>query len=92
MKPKIILVVSVVYLALGMFSVLAFVFLPSMLDGHDYWGRFVFGVLVMLLIWLSVKIIRGRRFAWYTGAIVFTPLALAGLLAIRCTLCNRSGR
>ena len=82
MNPKIILVVSVVYLALGMFSILAFVFLPSMLDGHDYWGRFVFGVLVMLLIWLSVKIIRGRRFHGTRVPLCLHRLLLLGLLAI----------
>ncbi len=82
MKPKTILAVSVAYLALGMFSVLAFVFLSSLLDRRDYLGRFLFASLVALLIWLSVKIIQGKRFAWFAGAIVFAPLALSGALAI----------
>lgn len=82
MKPRIILVVSVVYLALGMLNVLAFVFLPSLLDARGYWGRFAFAFLVILLIWLSVRIIQGKSLARFTGAVVFAPLALAGVLAI----------
>lgn len=92
MKPKTILVVCVVYLAFVMFCTLVFLFLPSVLDGHDYWGRFTFASLVMLLVWLSVKIIQQKRLAWYMGAIVFGPLALSGLLAIPMYIMQSFGR
>jgi hypothetical protein len=82
MKPMAVLVVSVVCLANGMFWALVFAFGPSIRGGRDYWGWFAPACLVLLLIWLSVKIVQRKRLAWHVGAVVYAPVGLLGLLTI----------
>ena len=83
MKAKVILVTSTLFLTFWWLSCICFLTLPILLHSGTAGivGRLFIACIAIFFIWLAVKIIQRKRYAWFLGAFLYGISCLFSLLS-----------